>query len=182
MGSRYVIVGASGSGKTTLARRLASRLGAPHVELDALFWEPGWIKADPARFRDRVSEVLSGDFWVADGNYREVRDIVWGRADTVVWLDLPLRVVLGRIVPRSIRRAALRERLWGSNTETFSSLLGRDSIVLFAVGAHKRQRASYPALLRSLEGVEVVHLRSAGQAEEWLDSVESGTLNHGHPG
>jgi adenylate kinase family enzyme len=93
---RVAVVGTSGSGKTTLARRLAQRLGVPHVELDALHWEADWTPVQREVFRERVSRVLDGDAWTTDGNYSAVRDIVWGRADTVVWLDYALGVVMER--------------------------------------------------------------------------------------
>ena len=39
---RIVVVGTSGVGKTTLAKDIAAALAIPHVELDALHWDPGW--------------------------------------------------------------------------------------------------------------------------------------------
>ena len=173
MGRRFVVIGTTGSGKTTLSRKLAGRLGVPHVELDALHWGPGWEEPGVEVFRGRVREAVSGDAWVVDGNYSEVRDLVWGRADTVVWLDFPLRVIMRRLVPRSLKRVALRERLWGTNTETLTSLLGRDSIVLFALKSHGRQRRNYPGLLRGIEGAEVVHLTSQEQVDGWLSLVKA---------
>ena len=113
MGRRVVVIGTTGSGKTTLARRLAGRLGVPHVELDALHWDPDWTEAPPAVFRERTARALAGDGWMADGNYGKVRDLVWPRADTVVWLDFPLFVTLWRLVRRTFRRALTREELWG---------------------------------------------------------------------
>ena len=74
---RIVIVGTTGTGKTTFAGHLAGRLGVPHVELDALHWEPNWTPADLARFRERVTRAVSDDAWVVDGNYHVVRDLVW---------------------------------------------------------------------------------------------------------
>ena len=91
---RFSIVGTAGSGKTTLARRLAQRLGVPHVELDAIHWGPNWQPAEPDDFRQRARAALRGDAWTTDGNYRSVRDIVWGRAQAVVWLDYSLPVVM----------------------------------------------------------------------------------------
>ena len=43
--------------------------------------------------------AVTGERWVIDGNYTsQVKDLVWARADTVVWLDLPRRTVMRRII------------------------------------------------------------------------------------
>ncbi len=86
-GQRINVVGVTGSGKTTLARRLSDRLDIPHVELDALFWGPGWTETPDDVFRERVRQALAGERWVVDGNYSRIRDIIWPRADTIIWLD-----------------------------------------------------------------------------------------------
>jgi adenylate kinase family enzyme len=74
---RIVVLGVTGSGKTTMARRLASLYRVPHVELDALFWEPNWVSAPLERFRLRISEATACDSWVVDGNYSAAHDITW---------------------------------------------------------------------------------------------------------
>src|SRR3972149_10212063 len=86
LGRRIVVIGTTGSGKTTLARRLSQLLDIPHVELDALNWEPDWVQAPTEVFRQRTEEALRGEAWLVDGNYSAVRDIVWPRAGTLVWL------------------------------------------------------------------------------------------------
>ena len=79
-------------------------LGAAHVELDAIFHQPGWTPLDDDEFRARVTEATAPGRWVVDGNYSAVRDIVWNRADTVVWFDLPYVDVMARTIRRTVRR------------------------------------------------------------------------------
>src|SRR6476469_9295606 len=127
---RIAVVGTSGSGKTTLARQISQILAIRHVELDALHWEPNWTEAPKDLFRDRVLQALSGDSWVVDGNYNTVRDIFWGRAHTIVWLDYSLPVMLSRVVRRTLRRVLMQEELWSGNRETWQTTLSRESIIL----------------------------------------------------
>ena len=91
------MIGTTGAGKTTIARQIASVLGVPHLELDAYRHGPNWTETPDGLFRDRLSEALRGDTWVADGNYTVARDIVWPRATTVVWLDYSIHVVAGQV-------------------------------------------------------------------------------------
>lgn len=139
---RIVVVGTSGAGKTTLAKALASRLAYPHVELDALYWDPGWQPARIGVFRERVATVIARDAWVVDGNYSKARDLVWGRADTLVWLDYPLRVVLPRLIVRTLRRGLTGEVLWNGNREYLRDFLGKDSLLHWAITTHRRRRDS----------------------------------------
>ncbi|HNS51889.1 MAG TPA: AAA family ATPase [Anaerolineae bacterium] len=174
---RITVVGTSGSGKTTLARRLAGRLGVPHVELDALHWGPNWTPAETAVFAERTVQALSGAAWVTDGNYSKVRDFVWRRAATLVWLDYSLPVILGRMVWRTVRRVVTREELWNQNREEFAaSFLSRESIILWALKTYRRRRREYPVLLAHSEyaHLRVVHLRSPREAERWLQSLPAG--------
>src|SRR5437870_5107637 len=98
------VVGSIGSGKTSCAREISRRLGIPHIELDSLHWEANWVPAHDPIFRDRVIQLLRSDSWVVDGNYHQVRDTVWSRADTVVWLDYPLTLIMRRLAWRTFSR------------------------------------------------------------------------------
>ncbi len=98
---RIAVIGTSGSGKTTTARTLAGRLRLLHVELDALHWDAGWSMAPLAVFRERVAQALAGDAWVVDGNYGKVRDLIWPRAELLVWLDYGLPIIFWRLLWRS---------------------------------------------------------------------------------
>lgn len=174
---RIAVVGTSGSGKTTLARRLAQRLGIAQVELDSLHWGPDWTPAPRDLFRERVARALEGEAWTTDGNYSAVRDIVWARADTVVWLDYTLAVVMGRVIRRTIRRCVLREELWNGNRERFwQSFLARDSIVWWALNTYRHRKREYPLLFARPEcaHLHVVRLASPCAADRWLDRLPGG--------
>src|SRR4051794_36309959 len=102
------MVGTSGSGKTTVGRALAARLDIPFIELDSIFHQPGWTELPEEEFRARVSDVVAGDAWVVDGNYSAVLALVWARADTVVWLDVPRTTVMRQLLPRTFGRMISR--------------------------------------------------------------------------
>ena len=144
---RVSVVGNSGSGKTRLARQIATAIDAPHIELDAIFHQPGWTELPTEQFRARVDELTQGERWVVDGNYgSRVQDIIWGRADTVVVLSLPRHVVMRRVMARTLRRAALRTELWNGNREPVSNFLSRDpmrSIIAWAWTQHHVYRDRY---------------------------------------
>jgi adenylate kinase family enzyme len=117
------MVGNSGSGKSTLARELAASLGVPHLELDSVFHQPGWEPLPEDEFRRLVTARANEDGWVIDGNYSAVRSIVWARADTVVWLDLPKWTVMRQVAWRTVRRAVTQQELWNGNREPLSNFL-----------------------------------------------------------
>lgn len=173
---RMVVVGTSGSGKTTLAHQAAERLGIAHVELDSLHWGPGWKPTPVEVFRARVSEALAGDAWAVDGNYSVVRDIVWSRADTLVWLDFPWLVVMGRVTWRTIRRTFTRQELWNGNRERFrEAFFDRGSIILWALQTYSRRRREYPSLLAQSQfgHLHQVRLSSPRSAQMWLEALPS---------
>ncbi|GAB4480100.1 MAG: hypothetical protein Kow00124_26470 [Anaerolineae bacterium] len=173
-GRRIVVIGTSGSGKTTMARHIAARLGLLHVELDALHWEPGWVETPPEVMRERVRAASAGDAWVFDGNYSVVRDILWARADTVVWLDFPLHVILWRLWWRTLDRALMRRELWNGNRERlYTHFFTRDSLFLWVLQSYPRRRREYPMLLSRPEYAHLttIRLRSPREARRWLEGL-----------
>jgi adenylate kinase family enzyme len=180
VGRRIAVVGTTGSGKTTMARDVAGRLGVPHVELDALNWGPNWAEASREDFRERTVQALHTDAWTVDGNYSKVRDIVWSRADTVVWLDYALPVIMWRLVRRTFKRVTTRQELWGGNRETIkSALFDKDAIIWWALRTYRRRRREYPILLSQPEHAHlaVAHLRSPRMAEQWLRGLGDGAFH-----
>jgi hypothetical protein len=170
---RINVVGTSSSGKTTFACMLAARLGVPHVELDALHWEKDWTEAPNDVMRQRVEQAIAGPEWVVDGGYAVIRDILWARAEAVVWLDFPLRTILWRYGTRTRRRIRTQEELWPGtgNRETLSKSLLRGGLLWWILGTYRRRRRDYPRLLTAHPRLTAIRLRSASEADRWLAAV-----------
>jgi adenylate kinase family enzyme len=171
-----VIASASGCGKTTVARALAARLAVPFVELDELNHGPGWVEATAAELRAKVGPIVAGNGWVIDGGYwGKLGDLVLEAADTVVWLDLPRRVWLPRLLRRTLGRIARREELWGGNRETFrNAFVGKNGLIPYALRGYRRRRQEYPSRLARFD---VVRLRSQREIDRWVGSIPRPALS-----
>lgn len=170
---RINVTGTSCSGKTTLARRVAERLGLPCVELDALFWGPDWTPVPAETFRERVAAAAAGERWVIDGGYSSVRDLTWGRADTVVWLDYPMPLVLARWARRTLARIRSGHEFWPGtgNRESLRNALRRDGLLVWILHTHRPRRRRLVADLASRPDLTAIRLRSPAAAKRWLATL-----------
>ena len=173
---RILVIGRTGSGKTTLAREIAAALQVPHVELDSLYFGPDFSTVPEPVLRERVATAIQGDRWVTDGNKRAVRDLVWPRADTIIWLDYPTALTLWRLGRRATRRtASLRTQAAaeGRTKDLPKQLIAAAKGVLTALRSHTGQRREFPQLFAAPENqhLEVVRLRSPRETQRWSDRV-----------
>ena len=164
-----------GGGQIALARALAGALGADFLELDSVYHQAGWVPLPDEEYRARVARVVAGERWVVDGNYSKVRDLVWARADTVVWLDLPRRTVMRRIIWRTLRRIAGRVELWNGNRERWRNLFTLDkeeSVIVWAWQTHAANRVKFEAAMADAENshLRFVRLTSPAAVRRFLRS------------
>ena len=173
--ARVVVQGTSGSGKSTLSAALADTLGVAYLELDGLYQQPNWMGLELEEFRAGVSAFVAQPRWVVDGNYSQVRDILWPLATTIVFIDLPKRVVMTRVVKRTLLRIVKRERLWNDNRESWRNALSRDpmrNIILWTWNTHARYHGQVPREARESVGQDrVVVLSSQRAVRRFLDST-----------
>jgi hypothetical protein len=149
-----------------------------HIELDSIYHQPGWTPLSDEEFRERVIAATQPDTWVVDGSYSIVRDIIWKRADTVVWFDLPFVTVMARTIRRTVRRSFTREVLWNGNREPMSnlwSLKPEKSIIAWTATRHGVYRRRYRDAEHDSRwtGLRFVRLSTQGEADTFLDSVAS---------
>ena len=168
---RVNVKGISGSGKSTFSRKLAERLGVPYLELDAIHHGPDWTEATAAELQARVREFMAfaPEGWVIDGNYeRKLGGLVLDAADRIVWLDLPLRVSLRRLLRRTITRIRADVELWSGNRESWrGGFWGRESLFAWTLRSWFNHRREWP---RKFAGdPRFVRLRTADEARRWLE-------------
>lgn len=182
---RVMVVGTTCAGKTTLAARMSKLLHLPHVEFDGLFWGPNWTYLSDAQTRRKLAESTAGREWILDGNCLEIKDVVWPRADTLVWLDYPLPVALWRAVKRTCRRCASQEVLWGTNVENWRrTFFSRDSLPLWAIKSWRLRRRDYSRICAShaSDHLRIYRLRSPKEANAWLANLAANfTSEIDHP-
>ena len=157
-----------------MAETLACRSGLPSVELDRLVLGPEWTQLPDEEARRRVAAVVAEEAWLLNGNYAVVRDIVWRRAQLVVWLDLPKRTVFRRLLWRTGQRLVRRENLGSGNSETLGRLLSRQSILLWAPHSYRPLRAEYERAVELYgDRIHIVRLRSASAQRHWLAATRA---------
>ena len=93
----------------------------------------------PQAFRERVQAAIAAapDGWIIDGSYAaKLGDLVLEQADTLVWLDLPLRVCLRRLWRRTWGRIIRHEELWSGNRESIrTAFLIKDSLFAWTISS-----------------------------------------------
>jgi adenylate kinase family enzyme len=168
--TRIAITGPSGSGKTTLAAELAQTIGLRHVEIDALHHGPNWESCGVEVLRERVRAATDGDDWVTDSTYHSMLgDLVVERADVLVWLDLPVPLVMWRLLKRTHVRNRNRIELWNGNVEPGWRESAR-SLIWPALARAFANRRDFP--LR-YAGIPLQRLRSDRDVRAFVQSTQA---------
>ncbi len=172
-------MGCSGSGKSTLGRQLSSALGIPFIELDAIHWQPNWSPLPNDEFRARVTDITDQDQWVIDGKYSsKIGTVVWDRADTVVWIDLPRWLIMWQLIRRTFLRALVSRELWNGNRENWTGFFiwkKEESVIWWSWTSFHRNREGFTAAMKDPRFAHITfhRLRSRSAVREFL-SVASG--------
>jgi len=169
---RVLVAGVSGSGKTTLSGRIGAEWSLRHIEIDALFHGPNWTPRP--EFLDDVRAFAADDRWITEWQYtsKGTDEILAPRAQLVLWLDYPYRVVRGRLIRRTLARGILRRELWNGNREKGPwNLLNRDpeeNILAWQRATLHKWAERFPELQERFPHLTVVRLRHPREAERWL--------------
>ncbi len=174
--NRIVVIGTTSSGKSTLAKQLADKFSCDFIELDVLHWEPNWQEAPLQVFRARVEKATQAERWAVAGNYHVVRDLVWPKAEAVIWLDYSLPFIFARLWKRSWRRWRSQEEICNGNRENIwihFKLWSKESLFHWLFRTYWRRKKEISALVRlpEYQHLKVFHFKSQKETNEWLERL-----------
>ena len=165
---KVLVIGSGGSGKSIFAARLGRLLGIEVIHLDRIHWKPGWTETPKDEWARTVEGLVRRESWVMDGNYSGTLDIRLAACDTVIFLDMPRRVCLWRVLKRVVLyREGSRPDMAEGCAEHFNL-----EFLLWVWNYPATRRPKILEKLRALPpGKRVVRLRSSAEAESFLAEV-----------
>lgn len=166
---KILVIGSGGAGKSTFARRLGEMLGLEVIHLDTAYWRPGWTPTPKDEWARKVEELCRGESWVMDGNFSGTLEPRLDACDTVIFLDLPRTVCVWRVLKRAVMyRNTPRPDMAEGCREKFDL-----EFLLWVWNYPARSRPKVLALLEKYaEGKNIIRLRSAAEAERFLNRLE----------
>lgn len=172
---RTIIFGSTGIGKTTMVKQIADAFSLPVIDIDTLRREAGKSASPEETFLHLVSESVKSDIWVIDGSYTSAQDIVWPRAEAIVWLDFSFWVSLSRLIKRSLYRIFIRKKSEKPVKGRYQPAGERTSNYLRAIFTGRQRRKRYFATLYSSKyaHLHVIRLSSPEDAAMWLDLLKN---------
>lgn len=169
--NKVMVIGVSaGAGKSTFARRLGELTGIEVTYLDRLFWKPNWVEAPPEEFSTAQQQVVGRERWIIEGNYIKTVRIRESHADTVIYIELPLRVCLYRVLKRRVQyHGKTRQDIADGCKEKIDKAFLK--FIVTTYGA--RKKAMKERMLRYAEEGKTVHyLKTQEQIQGFLATYQ----------
>ena len=170
---KIMVVGVSaGVGKSTFARELGEKLDLPVYHLDSYHWKPGWIEADKNEFRKAIEKLVNEDAWIIEGNYSSTIDLRLAEADTLIYLELPLRVCLYRVLKRWLTNLGRTRPDMGEGCPERMEW----EFLKFIITTYSRRKTEMKQRLKKFQGMDVrnqpVMLASREQIHGFLEGLQ----------
>ena len=167
---RVAVFGNAGGGKSTLARRLAELTHLPLHPLDLIQYRVGGAKVPHDEYLTAHAELLQRDAWIIDGY--GCRKSAWerfARADTLVYIDLPLFTHYRWATKRLFQGLFVTPEGWPEGSPILSSTLSCYRTIWLC---HRHLTPRYRELVSEARADKSAHhLRSAADMTAFLGAA-----------
>lgn len=173
---KIIVVGSSCSGKTSTGRLIEKHSGIPFIDLDDVFWKPGWQGTDDDEFREKIDKITKNDSWCLSGNYNRINDLTWARADAIVWLNFPFPVVFRQALYRTFKRALTKELVCNGNTESLvKAFFSKDSILWWVYKTYPSMTKRYLDRKKTplYDNYKFYEFYNHYDVREWIETLRS---------
>ena len=168
---RVAVFGNAGGGKSTLARRLADLTRLPLYPLDTIQYRPGGGKVPNEEYLKAHADLMRRDEWIIDG-FGTVTS-AWerfSRADTLVYIDLPLITHYWWVTKRLLRGLFVTPEGWPEDSPMWTSTMNSYKVVWLC---HRRLTPRYRQLVADVAATKRVHhVKSPVEMAAFLDAIE----------
>ena len=168
---RIAVFGNAGGGKSRLARRLAALTGLPLYVIDRIQFREGGTAVSKDELLTAHADLLRKDEWIIDG-YGSTA-LAWerfARADTLVYIDLPLAVHHWWVTKRLLGGLFVTPPGWPKGSPLWSSSMLSYKVLWLC---HRHLTPKYRQLVADMAATKRVHhLRSAKEIRVFLEGVE----------
>jgi adenylate kinase family enzyme len=164
---RVAVFGNAGGGKSTLAKRLAHITGLPLYSVDTIKYKVGGGEVP----REQYSDLLIQDEWIIDG-FGCVPS-AWERffrADTLVYIDLPLMTHYWWVTKRLIKGLFVNPQGWPENSPMWRSTMSSYRVIPLC---DKRLTPKYRQLVFAEAPLKRIHhLKFRSEIKSFFEAVE----------
>ena len=164
---RILIIGCGGAGKSTMARQLGDKLQIPVVQLDKLFWKPGWVESSREEIDAKIMAEMAKPQWIMDGNYNRTLAERMRHCDTIIYLDFSRFACLMGVLKRVITTyGTVRPDMGEGCPERFDG-----EFLQWVWNYNKNKRESNYRLLNEATHAETIVLKNRRAVKKFLKSL-----------
>lgn len=165
---RVMVIGGSGCGKSTLARIIGEITELPVINIDPFYFHANWVMRDRAETQGLIKQAALKEAWIIEGNNSETFVDRLARADTLIFIDLPVWLRLWRVTQRGIR-------YWGRTRPDMAPDCPEKldlEFLSFVVNYRRYHRPkAMEAMKTAPETVTVIHLKTRRQVHDYIENT-----------
>ncbi|MFS0784346.1 topology modulation protein [Bacillus sp. 1P06AnD] len=168
---RVMVIGvSSGVGKSTFSQKMGAIMQMPVFHLDAYFWKPGWVESSVEEFTAVQEGLVGQDQWIIDGNYSSTLPVRLEKADTIVYLEMPLSTCLFRVFKRWVCHIGKTRIDMGEGCPEKIDY----AFIRFILRTYRSRKAAMRERLRALDGTkDVIQLKNKKEMNQYLLSLKA---------